>query len=253
MKDDLVDFFLVDKLSDEVYNIGPNVSLRFNVSLSKITSGKRYHFHKEYEYPVNGINEKTLSTIKRSFDYYLSIENNQKENGNKLFIRIGIDEFFIVKKNLETVISWFTSDEYSKLFVSSCGKLIMTSPIPNCKFYLPQNKYLEFFPTIIDRGIANSDKEPGVRMYLSDPNYFIDVRINKIMGLYYSISTFNMYQAAQILINYLGRPELGTNRYVMPTGGRTFFSSDNEKNVNTVEGRFVKSDFINDDFSDFEK
>ena len=43
-----MEFFKIDKVSDDVYAIGPNVILKFNVSLSKTSQGKRYHFHKEY-------------------------------------------------------------------------------------------------------------------------------------------------------------------------------------------------------------
>ena len=103
-----MEFFKIDKVSDDVYAIGPNVILKFNVSLSKTSQGKRYHFHKEYEYPSKDIKNQNLVTIKRSFDYYLSIENMQKDsNGNKLFIRIGPQEYMLFKKISNTLWSIF--------------------------------------------------------------------------------------------------------------------------------------------------
>lgn len=212
-----MEFFKVDKISDDVYAIAPNIILKFNVSLSKVSNGKRYHYHKEYEYPTSNREFPSLVTIKRSFDYYLSIENQQKDSGgNKLFIRIGPQEYFMIKNGLERVISWFNSSEYRNLFVTDKGKLIMTAPIPSHRIEpLPMQKYIEFTPTIIDKGIANADKSPGIMVEFGDPSNRVNITLDKLMGLYYIISCFNMYQAALSIVNYLERPEFGTNRFVM--------------------------------------
>lgn len=233
----------VDKISDDVYTLGPNVLLKFNVSLSRNSNGKRYHFHKEFEYPSPLDGYPTLVTIKRSFDYYLSIESIQKdENGNKLFIRIGVQEYMIFKKGLEEAISWFTDSKYKNLFATNRGKLVMTSPIPEFKISnLPMDKYIEFIPTIIDRGAANADKFPGIRMFLGSDSVFVDLSVDRLMGLYYIVSTFNMYQSACDLINYLERPDFGTNRFVMEQTYRSSYSRDTQESHKTsgIEGRFV--------------
>lgn len=238
-----MEFFKVDKISDDVYNIGPNVLLKFNVSLSKISNGKRYHYHKEYEYASKGISSpKTLVTIKRSFDYYLSIENAQKDqDGNKLFIRIGPSEYPIFMKALDESIAWFTDSKYSKLFANDNGRVVLVSPIPSFTMRnLPMSKYIEFTPVIIDRGMANADKEPGVRIYFSSPSNYIDINLDRLMGLHYTVSKFNMYQCALSLINYLQRPEFGTNRFEMDFGHTSY---ENDRNIKLgasgIEGRHV--------------
>ena len=222
------EYLKIDKISDDVFAIAPNIILKFNVSLSKISGGKRYHYHKEYEYPSKGI-QQPLVTIKRSFDYYLSIENQQKDdNGNKLFIRIGAQEYFLVKQGFEKVINWFTNSKYANLFALDKGKLIIMAPIPNVRIEnLPMQKYIEITPTIIDKGIANADKEPGIRIEFVDSSNEVCVNLDKFMGLYYTISCFNMYQAAITLINYNSRPPYGTNRYVM--GNQHTLPSENIK------------------------
>ncbi len=235
-----VEFFKIDKISDEVYNIGPNVVLKFNVSLSKVSNNKRYHFHKEYEYSAKNIDgQQSLVTIKRNFDYYLSIENIQKDsNGNKVFIRIGPQEYMIFKKSLDEAIAWFTDKKYAKLFVRDKGRLILMSPTPEFKIHnLPMQKYIEIFPIIIDRGMSNSDKEPGVRMILGNSSSYVDINVDRLMGLYYTISTFNMYQTAVIVLNYLQRPEFGTNRVVMESS----FSPNKERRRanDNIDGRYV--------------
>ena len=244
MSKDLIEpmeFFKIDKISDDVYAIAPNIILKFNVSLSKTANGKRYHFHKEYEYPTKGVQDyPSLVTIKRSFDYFLSIENQQKDiNGNKLFIRIGAQEYFALKNGLEQVISWFNDSRYKNLFVTDRGKLIMTSPIPTYRIdNLPMQKYIEFTPTIIDKGMANDDKIPGIMIEFGDSSSVVNITLDKLMGWYYIISCFNMYQAALSMVNYLERPEFGTNRFIMepqrvvPQDGTRYGSSG-------IQDRFV--------------
>lgn len=243
-----------DKMSDIVYIIGNNAVLKFNTGFAKVVGGKRNFYYNEFEYPVEGLeNIKSLTTIRRNFDYYLSIENIVKPtNGSeKAFIRIGPSEYFLIKNNLEKIIEWFNSPKYSNLFATYNGKLIITTPTPECKIKrLPMGKYIEFVPYIIDRGIANVDKEPGVRMYLSSPDNYCDMNLDRIMGLYYSVMSFNMYLSASNMLNYVGRPEPGTNKVVLATG-RTFKEVPEEKS-NSIEGRFIKGSNSNN-IEDLEK
>ena len=252
--DGAMEHLKIDKISDDVYTIAPNVVLKFNVSLSKISGGKRYHYHKEYEYPSKMSPEcNSLVTIKRSFDYYLSFENQQKDiNGNRLFIRIGVQEYFLLKNSLETVISWFRDTKYAKLFALDRGRLILVSPVPNCKIQnLPMNKYIEFTPTIIDRGISNADKEPGIKIEFGDPSMCITINLDKLMGLYYLISCFNMYQAAITMINYVSRPDFGTNRYVMDQQ-RTLPTDNDITGVSGIRDRYVTPIGVKNNISSLE-
>lgn len=238
-----MEFFKIDKICDDVYTMSINVVLKFNVSLSKTSNGKRYHFHKEFEYPSKSDDVPSLVTIKRSFDYYLSIESIQKDNaGNKIFIRIGPSEFIMFRKGLETAISWFTDSKFKNLYAKNKGQLIMMPPIPSFTIpRLPMNKYIEISPTIIDRGMANEDKEPGIQMILGNETDIINMTLDRLMGLYYIISCFNMYQSAIELINYIDRPPFGTNRYVINQPNHTMSFSDSAPKSKTagVEGRFV--------------
>ena len=58
----------------------------------------------------------------------------------------------------------------------------------------------------------NDQYAPGIRLYISETNY-TDMTIDKYMGLLYLIENINMYQSAQLMINYIQRPEFGTNMY----------------------------------------
>ena len=104
-----------------------------------------------------------------------------------------------------------TDKEFENLFVQNNGKIVMYGrPEPISMTGLAMQKSLIFEPIIID---FNGQYDIGVRMYLSSINEYIDMRLNSFMGFVYLIDTINLYESAQILINYLQRPEFGTNLY----------------------------------------
>ena len=57
-----------------------------------------------------------------------------------------------------------------------------------------------------------------------------------------------MYLSASNMLNYVGRPEPGTNKVVLTTG-RTFKETSEEK-TKSIEGRFIKG---NSNIEDLEK
>lgn len=223
-----LEFFKYDKISDDVYLLGQNMMLKFNVTLSKTSSTdkKRYTFYKEFEYPSK-TDGSPLITIKRSFDYYFSIENVQKpQNLEKGFIRIGMQELFKFRNQLKTAHSWLTSDKFKTLFVYSKKKLALSSPVPECTLGgYPQGKFLRFMPAIIDRSEGTTGMEPGIRFDLSDYDNTVIMNIDRFMGLYYTIMEFNMYLAAQNLVGYLGIP-YGANRYSMSSNSNAGIHSE---------------------------
>ena len=224
MANEPIEFMKYDKISDDVYLLGNNVILKFNVSLSKISQdNKRFHFYKEFEYGSRAIGYPKLLTIKRSFDYYLSIENIQKNKvtDEKAFIRIGPYDYFKLMSQLDQVYAWFTDKKYKNLFASNRGKLILTNPVPESALRgYPQNKFLRFVPTIIDKTEGDTSMERGVELDLSDYNNYVVMSLDRFMGFYYTISRFNMYEAAQNLVGYLGFPG-GTNRINMGNNNST--------------------------------
>ena len=234
----------VDKISDEIYALSPNVILKFNVSLSKISGGKRYYFHNEFEYGSPKYQESNLITIKRSFDYYLSFESAKtSDNGSRMFVRIGIQEFLSLSDALKEVLKWYTDAKYDKLYAfDKTGKLILTSPSPSYAIpKLPMGKSIEFRPTIISKGMANADDEMGIAMDFGDDGT-VELTFDKFMGLYYLITSFNMYQSALLLINYIGHPDIGTNRVVMESSSRKKpLVQTPEQETTSIKGRFPKA------------
>lgn len=216
-----------DKISDDLCMLGFNTVLRFNVILSKSTQdGKRYHFHHEYEYDTNKYTDtKNLITIRRQFDYYLSIENfRQNEFGQKEFIMIRIQDILYVREQLKKATEWFRSSEYANLYGMKGNMTILLRTVePIHILGLAGDKYISLEPCVISYEEGKSIS--GIRMFLSSNNNYIDMSVDKFMGVVYLIDSINMYESAQLLINYLQRPEYGTNLH----------SFGNNKNVSEVE------------------
>lgn len=236
------DSLRIDKISDEIYILSQNVILKFNVSLSKISSGKRYHYYKDFEYRGKDYNGQLIS-VKRSFDYYLSFENiKAAANGSKMFIRIGLQEFLSLSNALDAVEKWFTDAKYKKLFVSDKGKLILTSPTPSHLIpNLPMGNSIEFRPTIITKGIAASDEEPGIAIeFVGFETIYIG--FDKFMGLKYLINSFNMYQSAITLLNFVGRPPATEDNRILLEGvfNKKPLREVEEPKTTSINGRFPK-------------
>ena len=230
-----------DKISDDIYFLGKNVVLRFNVNLSKTgMNNERTHYHKEYQYSSKFSNEPSnLITIRRNFDFYFSIENIIKdENNKKEFIRIGVTEIMSLQFYLKEVIKWFTDKKYEKLYASKNDRVIMLGRVDNIVMTnLPMDKYLEFQAIVCD---YENNTYPGVRMYISSETNYIDMSVDKLMGLYYLLTNINMYESAQLMINYLQRPEYGTNMFTFNSNNKQQYSESKYNNIQAKEGRMIR-------------
>lgn len=198
----------VEKLTDDVMMIANRVILRMNVSISYYTNdNKRLYYHREVEYYSNKANQ-NLINIKRHFDYYLSIEHIQTKD----FIRIGPSEMFKLQDALEHSYEFFTNPKYKNLYAKKDNDLIMYNRVdPITIIGLPMDKYLQFEPCIFTN--FRGEPERGLRMYLSSQTSYCDISIRSLEGFLYTIKNFNLFQAGQNMINYIPKPDLGTNLY----------------------------------------
>ena len=66
-------------------------------------------------------------------------------------------------------------------------------------------------------------------MYINSDVNSVFLSVNKLLAFNEFIQTFNMYQSAQLMLSYIGRPSNGTNMYDMTTNGNTYnrYSSNN--------------------------
>lgn len=201
-----LNYYDYDKISDDVFYIGVKTVLRFNVSLSRKNTETmvRYPFHKEYRYPSQ-YSKDPLVTIKRSFDYYLTLEKTD----SSISIMIRPNDMILLQSILASVAQWFSDGTFGYSAKSKELKIIKKNK-PLVISELALDKYIQFDPVVIVWEQTGQQNQ-GVRITLSDPNEYVDISIDRFYGLLYTINTFNMYQSAQNLLNYIQRPEYGYN------------------------------------------
>lgn len=236
----------LEKISDDVTHIGRNYVIKINATLGRTNNEKRYVFYKEYEYTIG---KYIRTSIKRGFDYYLSIESiNKPADGEKVFLRIGVTEYYGFMEAIKDVMGWFTDKRWSNTFAKKDGKLIITSDRPPTRtiYGLPMNKYISFDVTIVDGFVP----QPGVRITLGDESIYTDVSADVIFGIYGALVNYNMFMSAQIMVSSLGIP-LGTNRVNLHDNTRSnALPSDppmvDVPKVSTIEGRRIGQPRIED-------
>lgn len=240
-----IEFLNYERMSDDLYYLGPNVVLRFNVGLASYRDGKRYFFHREFEYEKNG---SKVTTIRRSYDYYLSLENLTDKGDGKEYIIICVRDYYRFKSCIEECIKWFTDKKYKSLFVQSDNNLVVAPPIPNIEINsLPGGKYIRCDPAVIEYGQTINDKQPGVAITLSNPNNFVNMTLDNLMGLYYIISNVNMVMMAQNMLAYLS-PPISCNRININDGTSSNYyknlrqeqSFKTQKDISGIIGRRIK-------------
>lgn len=191
-----------EMLSDFIGWLGSPFQYKFVVKLAKKDkNGNRDGFHKEYMYKSNYNSVDMICSIKRSFDYYITIENN-----NGVYIQIR-PQNMIMLQNIANQISGYLFNE-AYWAIKSKKLVIKGKPQPLFIYNLPMGKWMSFEIIVIE---YNGEFDKGVRIAFSDGNQFTDVRIDTFMEFLYFINSFNMYQAALEIVNYLGRPAFGTN------------------------------------------
>lgn len=199
-----------NKITDTIMTIGSNCVLKFNVILNSENknTGEVENFHKEFQYYSKRFSKNQYS-IFRKFDYFLSIENYvPNDNGFRETIQIGVCEITMAKYLLNSVMEWFLNPDYKDLYSNKDGRLVITREISPKKVFL-RSKYIEIEPIVyID---ADNNTDIGVRMYLNSETNYCEMSFSRFCGLHYMIDSFNLYESAIILINYIQRPELGTN------------------------------------------
>lgn len=190
-----------NKITDTVVQLG-KAALKMNVVLSNLGINKDQSFHSEVQ-NSNGIK------INRKFQYFLSLE---KSGDDYCGVMIRPQDMLMLQEKLNQIDhEWIRAN---KTFVVKDNKLVILKTEPIYVLGLAAEKYLQFDPVIYQFD-ESSPVSPGIRITLGDPEQFIDIDVDKFYALLYSISTIQMFSVAQNMVNYLGRPEFGTNMFII--------------------------------------
>lgn len=209
-----------DRITDKVMWLGFNTALNFNVDLffqrkdNRTMEKTKENFHREYLYKMNADDPYRVKII-RDFTYYFTIEYNTRDIKERAVI--GTEQIYFFIFNLKKVMQWFIGEGgINTIFLKrKDGKLfIPTHPEP-IRTNLAFGNYIEFEPAI---DIINGYETIGVKTYLNSDGVFFFMTSDILFSLYHMVSTCNMYALAQNMLNYIGRPEYGTNSYNLYTG-----------------------------------
>ena len=190
-----VSFLDYDRVSDDLMYFDRDVYLRFNVQLArKGKDGNRYHYHNEYRYQSKYDNYGKVLTIRRHFEFYLSIDiRNEFESG----VVIRAKDIMNLRLRLKFVAKWFSDgifkiDKKKQLHIVGNPEPVIITNLGG--------KYIKFEPAIVDFG--NGTKREGVRMTLNEMR-FVDITVDTFMEFVYLINSINMYEAALSIVNYI--------------------------------------------------
>lgn len=204
-----------EKIIDTVMWISNNYILKFNVILNRYNDRfGRQNYHKEIMYQKSNSQYNCIN-IDRNFDYFLTIESVKKDqDGLKNNVMIRNSDIYMLKYKLSLVEQWFTSENNKNMFAKKNNRIFMPRAVEPIKLSnLAGDKYLEWEPSIFE--CNNGDQLIGVNMFIGSSYDKTFIPFDRFMAFKYMIDTFNMYQNAIILLNYIGRPEVGTNMYSM--------------------------------------
>lgn len=229
-----------DRISDRIMWLSNDFILKFTVDLNrKNTFNGRttiINFHKEFGY--NTDDGRFAVKINREFNYYLSIESSRRGiDGLKCNVRIGINDIYFVKMKMGILIHWFTGADMKDLFVKQNGRIVLHKRVEPIKIMIQRDLCsLEFEPAV--QYINDAEQWIGVNCYLNGSQEPFFMNVNTALAFANVISTFDLYQSAIGLLNYVGRPAYGTNMVDMnqqsnkrPEANTSFFSRTGAKQI----------------------
>lgn len=182
-----------EKFSDVICYLGNGVSLRFNVVLGrKSMEGTRDFCIKEFKYPDSKYLDKSkLITVKRSFDFYLSIDIKDRFE-NSVIIRDR--DMFNLQAKVRIVFEWFNT-----LFKIKNKQLIIKGEYTNQRVNLSNSRFIEFEPVVMIN--QNDITEMGVRLYMNSQDTYVEIAVDNFMAFAYNINTLNLYQTATTVVS----------------------------------------------------
>ena len=198
-----VEYLDYDKISDDLCWLGNRCIVRMVVKLAtKNKEGNRYHFHREFKYNTTYNDKREAITIRRSFEYYISIDSLEYKDS----IMITTRDILLLRMQINEVFKWF----YDNTFALKKDKMvILNNKQPIMVEGLVGGKYLMFEPIVYTDWEDKQSK--GIRITLGNKESFTDVPVNVFAGFMYIINSIDMFTAAQNMINYIGHPDFGTN------------------------------------------
>lgn len=204
-----------DQIQDDIFRYA-NLSVRFTVRLynnyGNGQQSKRESYYNEFRRSTSrNLDQSDPATmIKRKMDYFASISigngnSNVKGGYAHIMQKHMIPLNFIIQNLVQFIMNnsgWIEKD----------GKVALKGKI-NPQI-MPLNDYCSQWISFEPIVHINTEERysRGVRVTINDESTYVDFDYYGFMGFAYAIANLNMYDAAQNILTYYGRPDPGTNR-----------------------------------------
>lgn len=221
-----------NKMEDNIMYLGSNAILKMNVNLyNQSEKYGRRSYHQEVQYYNEKIGQKTI-ILKRSFDYFATIENLKPVDHIKEYIMLRQQDIFLLRKVVNSVYEKYI-ENFDNIFTRKGGIVTIKKTLPIELGDLTRGKYLVFIPDIIEG--MSGEKTPAIRINLSSPTNYVLMGINNFYGFIETMNNMDMFGYAQTMLSYFGKPSFGTNLYDFSN------KQDIEDTVIAKKGRVVQA------------
>ena len=196
-----------DRVSDTLMYLSDNITLEFVVALSKKNaSGERSFFHYETEYQSKYIGTNVARSIKRNMNFYFVL-NNKMDFANGFILRPQ-DVAILTMAIEQRFLPYYFSEK--KIFKVIENQLVLKGNFNPLLYAQNQYKFIKLSPIVCQD--ENGYKE-GVRIEIN--NDYVDMDIDKFMGVYYILKNTDMYSTAVGLTTYVKTGPHGINNFPM--------------------------------------
>ena len=234
-----------ERMSDLVFCENRDWTLRFITLFNSYNdNGEKINFHKEYIYKTKKTN--FAVSINRDFRYFFELSANTSISPDiKVTVKIYPEDFYIFRERVRELLDFLKTN----ITTTKTGKISMkkrNSEKIVCKF----GQYVELEP-YVNNSISDEsiDKRIGINMYINSDSIVSFMPIHQLVYFSHKIDDFNMEIQSKLMVNYLGRPENGTNAMdfinYAPENSRGYMGNNNREYQNNNEPRKSFFDKVN--------
>lgn len=208
-------FGIYNKITDDLMMLGTNMVVRMNVMLYSSSEKKgRKSFYSEVQYidPRSGMITRKMH---RGYDAYLSIETLRAVNGFKEYTILRGKEIEMIRSSGGLDIISDMTVNCSNFYEERNDKIYLTKNIgKEVRTNTEKKQTLTLIPTLTQK--FNDELEPTVDIVLNN-----NVKVastaswNQLYGLIYILRNVDIYTYAATMMNFIPRPDVGTNIYNM--------------------------------------
>lgn len=221
-----------DRVTDTIMYLSDLLTLNFTVVLSrKDRNGGRMFFHYETEYTSKYIGQMKGRAIKRIMNFYFTLDN-KNDWGNGFIIRPQ-DAIMLVMIIEKQVLPMFFGK--SRVFKIIDNRLVINQQVNPALYAQTEYKFISFTPIVCT--FENGEYKEGIRITVNSE--YVDIDIDKFMGLYYLLKNTDMYSVACNMVTYCKQQPYGVNVFTRQgLGGGGPLPDDQWANDNETKGNF---------------